>query len=293
MAATGFPAREVRCRPPREWSPASSPPVCLRRELGVGIDFYGRVWSGGAGTTTGGAALPRQSWTTAPGMTYKAYHEIMASYYQPQRHAWDAAAQAAYLSINQTGSADDKFISYDDPATCRAKVQYATRRGLGGVMIYELGGGYRPDQTDGLRDPLLQAVKQAVRDTFVISEFQPAGEDIRSPSAAPSARLTCWSGAPISDRFVGHRHPGDRHRPLHASHRSRWRGSTSAFLPGCGSTAPSRLDRRCETNLTSRKGLPMVSPTSESPPQRLLPEESQSHPDIGMGNPVHRGHRRI
>lgn len=148
-------------------------------KLGVGIDFYGRVWSGGTGTTTGGAALPRQSWTTAPGMTYKAYHEIMASYYQPQRHSWDVAAQAAYLSIDQAGSADDKFISYDDPTACRAKVQYATRRGLGGVMIFELGGGYRPDQADGQRDPLLQAVKQAIRDTFVITGIQPLGEDVR------------------------------------------------------------------------------------------------------------------
>jgi chitinase len=164
-------------------------------KLGVGIDFYGRVWSGGTGTTTGGAALPRQSWTTAPGMTYKAYHEIMASYYQPQRHSWDAAAQAAYLSIDQPGSADDKFISYDDPASCRAKVQYATRRGLGGVMIYELGGGYRPDQAAGQRDPLLQAVKQAVRDTFVITEVRSVGEDVRVTfsSAIGQSYLLEWS----------------------------------------------------------------------------------------------------
>src|SRR6266849_2502199 len=30
-------------------------------KLGIGIDFYGKVWAGGAGTSTGGAALPRQS----------------------------------------------------------------------------------------------------------------------------------------------------------------------------------------------------------------------------------------
>ena len=169
-------------------------------KLGVGIDFYGRVWSGGTGTTTGGAALPRQAWTTAPSMAYKAYHEIMASYYQPQHHAWDAATQAAYLSIDQAGSADDKFISYDDAATCRAKVQYATRRGLGGVMIYELGGGYRPDQADGLRDPLLQAVKQALRDTFVITEVQRVGGDVRVTfsSAIGQSYLLQWSPDPGS-----------------------------------------------------------------------------------------------
>jgi len=148
------------------------------RKLAIGIDFYGRVWSGGAGTSTGGATLPRQSWTTAPTMTYQAYHQIMTNHYQPQRHHWDDAAQAAYLSIDNAGSANDKFITYDDPTACRAKVGYSTRRGLGGVMIFELGGGYRPDQPAGQREPLLQAVKEAVRETFVIREVRHSGADI-------------------------------------------------------------------------------------------------------------------
>jgi chitinase len=140
-------------------------------KLGIGIDCYGRVWSGGAGTATGGAALPRQSWTSAPGMTYLAFHQIMATYYRPERYSWDAAAHAAYLSIDQPGSADDKFITFDDPAACRAKVEFAAHRGLGGVMIFELGGGYRPGEPAGRRDPLLQAVKEAVREQFRITRF--------------------------------------------------------------------------------------------------------------------------
>jgi chitinase len=35
-------------------------------KLGIGMAFYGVVWAGGAGTSTGGAALPRQTWTSAP-----------------------------------------------------------------------------------------------------------------------------------------------------------------------------------------------------------------------------------
>ena len=54
------------------------------------------------------------------------------------------AAQAAYLSLDNTGSTNDKFISYDDEHACQAKVSYARNRGLGGVMIWELGQGYRP-----------------------------------------------------------------------------------------------------------------------------------------------------
>ena len=141
-------------------------------KLGIGVDFYGRVWSGGTGTSTGGAALPRQTWTSAPTMTYRAYHEIMADYFLPERYVWDGAALAAYLSIDLPGAVDDKFISFDDPAACRAKVDFAARQGLGGVMLFELGGGYRPAEPAGRRDPLLQAVKEAVRGHFRITRIR-------------------------------------------------------------------------------------------------------------------------
>jgi len=132
-------------------------------KLGIGICFYGNVWSGGNGTSTGGAALPRQSWTTAPTVTTAAYSMIMSNYYQPKFYYWDTNAQSAYLSIDQAGSANDKFISYDDPSACIAKVVYAKQKGLGGLIIWELGGGYRADQPAGKRDLLLQSVKKAIR----------------------------------------------------------------------------------------------------------------------------------
>jgi len=143
-------------------------------KLGIGISFYGRVWSGGNGTSTGGAALPRQSWTTAPIVTDIAYSAIMARYYQPSLYFWDTNAQAAYLSIDRPGSADDKFISYDDAAACRAKVAYAKRKGLGGLIIWELGGGYRAGQPAGQRDLLLQSVKQALGPSELPESREPA-----------------------------------------------------------------------------------------------------------------------
>ena len=132
-------------------------------KLGIGICFYGCVWSGGKGTSTGGAALPRQAWTTPPTVTTAAYSAIMSNYYQPQLYFWDTNAQSAYLSIDRPGSTNDNFISYDDASACRAKVAYAKQKGLGGLIIWELGGGYRADQPTGKRDLLLQSVKQAIR----------------------------------------------------------------------------------------------------------------------------------
>lgn len=131
-------------------------------KLGIGICFYGCVWSGGEGTSTGGASLPWQSWTTPPTVTTALYPEIMSKYYHPQSYHWDTNAQSAYLSIDLPGSVHDKFITYDDPTTCRAKVAYAKRKGLGGLIIWELGGGYQASQSAGQRDTLLQSVKRAM-----------------------------------------------------------------------------------------------------------------------------------
>jgi len=148
-------------------------------KLAVGIAFYGVVWAGGAGTSTGGAALPRQTWTTAPTITAVAYFDLMATYYQSNLYHWDSSAQAAFLSLDNSGSSNDKFISYDDEHTCQAKVSYARNQGLGGVMIWEIGQGYRPTQPSGQRDPLLQAVKQAVFATPEFTAILRTNRDIR------------------------------------------------------------------------------------------------------------------
>ncbi|HVV74081.1 MAG TPA: glycoside hydrolase family 18 protein, partial [Verrucomicrobiae bacterium] len=103
------------------------------RKLGIGIAFYGYLWAG--------VALPRQSWSTPPSTTAIAFSDLMAGYYQSNLYHWDTNAQAAYLSIQASGTANDKFISYDDEHTCQAKVSYARNRFLGGVMVWELGEG--------------------------------------------------------------------------------------------------------------------------------------------------------
>ncbi|HEV8538637.1 MAG TPA: glycosyl hydrolase family 18 protein [Bacteroidota bacterium] len=149
-------------------------------KLGIGIDFYGYVWSGGSGTSTGGATEPRQTWSTAPSVQSNVpYYTIMQNYYQSQYVRWDAAAQAAYLSIDNTGSSSDKFISFDDETTCQKKVQYAKNKGIGGTIIWELGGGYLPGSFSN-RDRLLQAVKQASGGTA----SAPAAPNLSAPSNA-------------------------------------------------------------------------------------------------------------
>ena len=121
-----------------------------KSKLGIGEAFYGCVWTGADG--------PGQSITGVTMNGSVPYAAIMDTYFQPGRARWDALAQAPYLSID---GPEKQFVSYDNEALCAEKVVYARTQGLGGVMLWELGDGYRPNRPPGQRDPLLQAVKRA------------------------------------------------------------------------------------------------------------------------------------
>lgn len=131
-------------------------------KLGIGLGFYGMMWSGGAGTTTGGATKPGQSYTNDPATDSVTFNTVMSTYYQSNRYFWDTNAQAPYLSIDNVGETNDMFISYENERSCQVKVSYARNRGLGGIMIWELGEGYNSSLSPGKRDPLLQALKSSL-----------------------------------------------------------------------------------------------------------------------------------
>ncbi len=121
-------------------------------KIGIGLAFYGYLWSGATG--------PRQN-IKGTTVTQPPYSEIMDKYYQPSLYRWDDQAHVPYLSIAAPESANSKFLSYDDEKSCAAKVIYARQAGLGGVIIWELGDGYRAGQPAGQKDRLLQSVKRA------------------------------------------------------------------------------------------------------------------------------------
>lgn len=125
-----------------------------RQKLGIGIAFYGTVWTGANG--------PTQS---IQGVTLNTlgYNEIMDHNFSPSVYHWDALAHAPYLSLGGATDASRKFVSYDDARLVREKVLYARTHGLGGVIIWELGDGYRDSQLIGQKDVLLKAVKAAAQ----------------------------------------------------------------------------------------------------------------------------------
>jgi chitinase len=120
-------------------------------KLGIGIVFYAYVWSGATG--------PNQSIAGVQVKANMPYHEMMDTLYSPAVAKWHKNPQAPYLSIGNGSSG--KFVSYDNEQSISAKITWAKQNGLSGVIIWELGGGWRPNQPKGKRDLLLQAVKQA------------------------------------------------------------------------------------------------------------------------------------
>ena len=132
-------------------------------KLGLGIAFYGEIWKGGSGGTSGGGvSAPRQTWTNAPTLTGISYDDVMTSYFQTNLYHWESNAQSAYLSITNANATNNRFISYENEPACQGKVSYARNHGLGGIMIWELGQGYRPSQPAGQRDPLMKAIHQGL-----------------------------------------------------------------------------------------------------------------------------------
>jgi GH18 family chitinase/lysophospholipase L1-like esterase len=121
-----------------QWHAAGAPYA----KLGIGIDWYGYIWSGVTGVASN---VP--------------YYSIMDNYFSAANNKWDATAQATYLSITGTSP---KFITYDDETTIKAKVAYAAAKGVGGIIIWDIAGGYRKNQAVGQRDILAQTVKAAI-----------------------------------------------------------------------------------------------------------------------------------
>lgn len=124
---------------PRAWIAKGYPPS----KIGLGVSF----------TTTEftGVQSPVQ-----PGRPYDGHNWGYVKNVPPEGRHWD---ESALVPWQASGA---KLITYEDTVSCRLKVEYAKRLGLGGIMIYELGAGYLPDQPEGKKDQLLRSVRDAL-----------------------------------------------------------------------------------------------------------------------------------
>lgn len=119
-------------------------------KIGIGVCCEGRVWHG--------ATALAQSRGEGRVETLS-YSSIMDQYYKPDRYQWDDGAQASSLTV----PGDDKaVVVYDDVRDAKAKVDFARKNGLGGIILWELSEEYRPLMPVGQRHPLSTAVHDEI-----------------------------------------------------------------------------------------------------------------------------------
>lgn len=132
---------------------SASAAVQLFRSAGVpqdkmilGAAFYGRYWMGVDKENNG---LYRSFSGSAGALAYKTIKEnyLIDSNF---KNYWDAEAKAPYLWSDTKAM----FISYDDPASLKAKAAYVRTENLGGVMFWEYSQDYRNTLLDALYNGL-------------------------------------------------------------------------------------------------------------------------------------------
>lgn len=124
-------------------------------KLGIGVIMDAYRWKGGTGTATGGATAPMQAYTSDPTWTRFSFGEFYQKYYNSDFYHYDSAAQMSYLGIDNVGSANDEFWSFNDKKSCEDKMTYVWDKSLGGVIVWELKSGYVPTAPSGAKIPQL------------------------------------------------------------------------------------------------------------------------------------------
>jgi chitinase len=116
-------------------------------KINLGLPFYGYVSTGG--NVTG----PRQSIAGQPTMSQMSYADIVANY-DVSSPSWDSVAQVPWIST------PNGWVTFDNPQSITAKVQYIQKQGLGGWIIWNNSSDYVATQNPS--HPLLAAIQSAV-----------------------------------------------------------------------------------------------------------------------------------
>lgn len=161
-------------------------------KIGIGLPFFGYQWTGG------GVSGPRQTWSTLPAIQAVPYQSF-ASQLNSTNVVRDSAASVPYLTNN---SSTPSYLTFDDATSIAAKVNYAKTQGLGGWIIWTLGGDYLPTSSD--RTPLLSAVRSALGATATAPSITSASSLPPATSGtAYTYTLTSSGTSPISWRVTG------------------------------------------------------------------------------------------
>ena len=120
-------------------------------KLVLGVPFYGNLFNANG--------LYKKLTNTI--VSYPYYADAMSYINLGWTYHWYDAAKEPYL-INQDTT---KFITFEDTNSVKLKAEFAARKGLGGIMIWELSQGLYND-----KQPLLETVANTLRTYTSIKE---------------------------------------------------------------------------------------------------------------------------
>lgn len=118
----------------------------------IGAAMYARVW-GEVDSVNYGLYRPGKF---KKAVSYRAFKENLSEN-QGFASYWDTVAQAPF----RYNAAEKLFATFDDRESVRLKTQYALKKGLGGIMFWQLG---EDEPEDGLLDAMFDVKKELARD---------------------------------------------------------------------------------------------------------------------------------
>lgn len=124
-----------------------------KEKIVIGAAFYSRMWKDVPAVDKGYNKVAESIGDYGPG-----YDELVDRYIGPEgegingyKRYWDESAQAPWLFNG------DEFITYDDPQSIRAKVQYLKEEGLLGIMSWEYSLAMKHSLTRVAREAIDEA----------------------------------------------------------------------------------------------------------------------------------------
>lgn len=119
-----------------------------RSKIGIAISFYSQIWEG---------VHLRERWDQWPeqnlAIMWRVPYRDLRQNFTVNDYRWDSQAKAPYLQVDNPKI----FVSFENEASVAEKVRYTENMRIGGVMLWELGGGY----LENGQHPLLQSVREA------------------------------------------------------------------------------------------------------------------------------------
>jgi len=187
-------------------------------KMAVGIQFDAATWTGGAGTSTGGATKPYQTWSddasncgtnpAAPIFNTTPYRVMITTLAKQAGvvvEPMDTVADQNWLSYDPSGAgttneANDMFVSYDSPQSIAKKgtdlaAQEASVGALGGVFIFELSGDYAGSGVAAsAQHPLLDAANQ-------MANLLPGAVTGLSATPSMTSITLKWTAVPFASTY--------------------------------------------------------------------------------------------